>query len=473
MRHPFATSLSILFLVAPPCLLGCSEGEGDGDTGSGQGPPGPAGAEGPRGLAGPTGATGPEGLAGPKGDPGAPGEPGAIGPMGPEGPAGPTGMQGSMGIQGPAGSPGVAGSQGPAGAQGPKGEPGAAGATGTSGATGATGTSGATGATGTSGPAGVAGAMGPAGPAGPMGPEGSAGPTGPLGPQGPAGPVGAPGPAGPQGQPGAPGATGAAGPPGPQGPAGPAGSGAYSEDGYGFAGFTAALKNGSLGSRFAAHQLCGAAFPGSHLCHASEYILSASVTTPPAVGAWLDPSVSPDGTTTYNAATAFGRSLDGYDCQNWTSGSSSQYGAHVDPDGGITDSANCASVRALACCNGVPKVEFVGLTSSFPTKAGRASMHQACDAQYPGSHLCHAAEYVRAASTMIIPAAGAWLDPSANLNASSTYNGSPLFGRSIGGYDCLNWTSSVSNQYGAHIDPDGGITDSGNCSALRYAACCM
>lgn len=484
MRHPFVTSLSILFLGAPLCLLGCGEGEGDAG-GLVQGPPGPAGAEGPQGPAGPTGAAGPEGIAGPKGDPGPQGEPGAQGPMGPEGPAGPAGMQGPTGLQGPAGPMGVAGPQGPAGAQGPKGDPGAAGAAGATGATGATGTTGATGATGTSGATGATGAigsMGPAGPAGPAGPMGAegpigaagamgpAGPTGPLGPQGPEGPVGALGPAGP---PGPPGAAGAAGPPGPQGPAGPAGSGAHSEDGYGFAGFTVALKNGGLGSRFTAHQLCNAEFPGAHLCHASEYILSASIATPPAVGAWLDPSVSPDGTTTHDAATAFGRSIEGYDCQNWTSGSSGQYGTHVDPDGGITNTANCASVRALACCNGVPKVTFVGLTSNFPTMAGRASMHQACDAQYPGSHLCHAAEYVRAASTTIIPAAGAWLDPSADFATSATHNGSPVFGRSINGYDCQNWTSPLAGQYGTHIDPDGGITNTGNCSALRYAACCM
>ena len=152
---------------------------------------------------------------------------------------------------------------------------------------------------------------------------------------------------------------------------------------------------------------------------------------------------------------------------------SGQYGTHVDPDGGITDNANCTSVRALACCNGVPKVKFLGLTSGFPAMAGRSSMHQACDAQYPGSHLCHAAEYVRAASTIVIPAAGAWLDPSSTFTAGLSHNGSPVFGRSTVGYDCQNWTSTLVGQYGTHIDPDGGITNNGNCSAVRHAACCM
>ena len=174
-----------------------------------------------------------DGTPGPMGTMGSPGEPGSMGAKGEPGPPGPMGAKGEPGLAGPAGKDGAkgeAGAQGPAGAAGP---PGPTGATGTAGPPGAT------------GPAGTPGATGPAGPSGPMG---------------------SPGPAG------APGA-----------------SGAYAEEIGAFAGFTPTTYAGSLTSgaavgRLAAHALCAAAFSGSHLCHASEYLMASSPRAVPGTG---------------------------------------------------------------------------------------------------------------------------------------------------------------------------------------------
>jgi hypothetical protein len=230
--------------------------------------------------------------------------------------------------------------------------------------------------------------------------------------------------------------------------------------------------NGNIGGRVAAHALCAAEFAGGHLCHASEFLLANSLVTPPAAGAWLDPSVAPDDTTTYAAAPAYGRRVGAPDCSNWTNGTAGTYGPHVDPNGGISNSGTCANARPLACCNGVSKVEFMGVTSSYSAMTGRTAMHQACNAQYAGSHFCHAAEYLRAASTSPIPAEGAWLDPSVDFEGTTSYSGSPLFGRQLGAPDCSNWTNATAGTYGPHIDPNGGISNSGTCAVQRYIACC-
>ncbi|MCK6592987.1 MAG: hypothetical protein L6Q76_35990, partial [Polyangiaceae bacterium] len=229
---------------------------------------------------------------------------------------------------------------------------------------------------------------------------------------------------------------------------------------------------GNLGGRVGGHLLCAAEFSGAHLCHASEFLLTNSLVTPPAAGAWIDPSAAPDDTTTYAGAPAYGRRIGGADCANWTNGTSGAYAPHVDANGGISNSGTCAAVRTLACCNGLPKVEFMGVTSSYSAMGGRTAMHQACAAEYPESHFCHAAEYLRASSSITIPSEGAWIDPSVDFQASTTYSGSPLFGRQIGGADCSNWTNTTSSAYGPHIDANGGISNSGTCVAQRYIACC-
>jgi hypothetical protein len=202
-------------------------------------------------------------------------------------------------------------------------------------------------------------------------------------------------------------------------------------------------------------------------------VLSNSLAVPPASGAWIDPSVVPDGTTTYAGAPSFGRQMNSSDCLNWTTNNTNYYAPHVDPNGGISNSGNCLAIRALACCNGVAKPKFVGVTSSLALMQGRVAMHQVCSTEYPGAHFCHAAEYVRAASALPIPAAGAWIDPSVDDTSGTTYAGSPVFGRQMNSSDCLNWTTTNTNYYAPHVDSNGGISNSGNCLSQRYVACCM
>ncbi len=56
-----------------------------------------------------------------------------------------------------------------------------------------------------------------------------------------------------------------------------------------FRGFTTATVTGArAGGRNEMHQLCGAQYPGSHLCYVSEYYRGSPTITPPANGAWID-----------------------------------------------------------------------------------------------------------------------------------------------------------------------------------------
>lgn len=240
----------------------------------------------------------------------------------------PGGLAGPRGDKGDKGDPGEAG---PAGAKGDKGDPGAPGAKGDPGPAGA------------AGPTGAAGPMGPAGPMGAMGPIGA---TGAAGPKGDPGPAGAPGAKGDKGDKGDRGAQGDAGP---QGPAGPTGSGAYSEELGSFAGFTATTHTGNLAGRPGAHAICNAAFAGSHLCHAAEYLQSNSGTTPPMSGAWIDNSTSGSGVN--NSGTpGSGRYLAGSDCSYWTHGGAGSSGLWLNSQGVLTTTGDCSNSRVLACC---------------------------------------------------------------------------------------------------------------------------
>jgi len=439
---------------------------------------------------GATGATGPQGDPGEKGAQGDPGKQGPAGPKGPAGAAGPAGTDGVTGATGPQGAAGAAGPAGPqglpgmAGAAGPMGPAGAAGA---KGATGATGAAGPTGATGAAGPA---GAVGPQGPAGAVGAAGANGVTGATGPQGPAGAAGAVGPTGAAGAAGAVGPAGVAGPIGPtgpagtgsQGPAGPAGTGAYGEDTASFAGFTAFTTGGNLGGRPTAHAACGGAFAGSHLCYVSEYLSARSTTAVPATGAWLDPSISPTGSYDIDgAAPSYGRyvgNTSGGHCSSWTSSLATSYGTFIQANGSASDVGTCNVTRALACCNGPSKITFAGFSTATATMTtGRVGMHALCNAEFPGARICHAAEYLRADSGAAVPAAGAWLDPSIDLNTFYDVAGaSPVFGRYTGtqsGGHCSSWTSSLATSYGTVVQANGGISDVATCNVARRVACCQ
>ncbi|MFO0576491.1 MAG: hypothetical protein U1A78_21005 [Polyangia bacterium] len=369
--------------------------------------------------------------------------------------------KGPGGEPGSVGTPGEKGDRGEPGPQGPRGETGAAGATGAAGPIGPAGPQGPKGDTGAAGPAGVAG---PAGPAGLPGAKGDPGPTGPAGPAGLAGARGDKGDRGDRGD------------PGPQGPAGPAGSGAYSEDLGGFAGFTATTYTGGLANgRAGAHALCDAAFAGSHLCHASEYILSNSGTTIPMSGAWIDPSSSESISGTYVGMPGVGRQIHGYACDSWSKGTTAVSGTWLMPSGAMSTSGDCATSRALACCNTPSKVRFAGFTRAT-TSGGigsRARAHAMCAGEFVGAHLCHAAEYIRTSSPTTVPMSGAWIDPSSSVTSSGIYVGLPEAGRQIHGYACDSWSKGTTAVSGTWLMPSGAMSTSGDCSTLRPLACCQ
>jgi hypothetical protein len=102
---------------------------------------------------------------------------------------------------------------------------------------------------------------------------------------------------------------------------------------------------------------------------------------------------------------------------------------------------------------------------------GRIGAHATCAAAFAGAHLCYASEYLMTESTAPIPASGAWMDASTDLNGSvSVYGASPVFGRYTGSA-CTNWTSVASGNTGYLIGADGGYS-SAPCNTTRPLACC-
>lgn len=271
---------------------------------------------------------------------------------------------------------------------------------------------------------------------------------------------------------------------GPSGPAGaPGASGAYVEETGAFAGFTATTYSGSLASggavgRLAAHAICAAAFSGAHLCHAAEYLMASSPVTVPTQGAWLDISVNVEGNLSSSASPLFGRAPSpGYSCYDWTNSSTTTYGSTVTPAGGINGGGNaCDSLRPLACCSSPSKARFAGFTTAKTTgkAGGRPAMHAVCAAAFVGSHLCHAAEFIRANPAAAAPSDGAWLDISSDLKGNLISSGMPAAGRAPSpGYSCYDWTSDASTTYGSTATVAGGINGGGNaCDKARALACC-
>lgn len=283
---------------------------------------------------------------------------------------------------------------------------------------------------------------------------------------------------------------------GPQGVPGAqgAGGGETGEVASQFAGFTLTTFTGVAGGREVMNARCEAAFAGSHLCHASEYLLADAATIPPANGAWIDAS---GGVEAYFGNTTVTTSLGSKDlgrytsmneltnCANWTLGSYSSgptYGRAIGR-AQVTTSL-CTESRALACCSTPTSAGFRGFTTATLTGArtgGRAEMHQACGAQFAGSHMCHASEYYRAAPTITPPAGGAWLDSSAYIRTSGgvdVENG--IAGEGIGRYGAMNeltncggWTlTSYSSgpTYGRTVNATGITTTA--CTATLSVACC-
>ncbi len=408
--------------------------------------------------------------------------PTSSGPQGPEGPAGAAGPTGATGATGPAGP------QGPKGDQGDKGDPGQVVVVDGGVVTGPPGLPGVSVQVTAAGSACDAGGIRVTAPDGGVsyvcngltGAQGLPGPQGATGAQGPQGIAGAPGPQGAQG---ATGATGPQGPQGPPGPSGGSGGGSGTSSGSGeivasFAGFTTASVAGNVGSREAMHGLCAAQYPSSHLCHVAEYELTAQTVSPPTAGAWVDASSGPGASSAGSSFDVAGAtpengryvtSSSNWNCLNWTS-TTNVYGGTLQPAGLSTQT--CATSRVLACCNTPFREVFRGVTSATTTGAagGRAAMHALCAAQYAGSHLCHAAEYVRSHPTSLF--AGAWLDASSVNSGFDVSSALPNAGRyltSSSNWNCLNWTSTA-NVYGGLTDATGITTQP--CTVARPVACC-
>jgi hypothetical protein len=382
------------------------------------------------------------------------------GPPGPEGPQGPQGPEGPQGQPGPQGPPGQVTVLDGGVIQGPEGPPGPTGAT---------------------------------GPEGPMGPQGAQGPQGPQGPQG------APGPAGTPGSPGSAGAQGPAGPAGPtgaQGVPGSQGPGGYEigEAAALFAGYTPATFTGAAGGREVMNQRCHAAFAGSHLCHVGELQLANPATVPPTTGAWIDSSAGIDASqadasvvNTF-AGVELGRYTPSHstlNCSTWTETTN----ANGPTFGYVLTAATltqiqCSNARPLACCSTPYKEQFAGYTA--PTNGaktgGRAEMNQLCGVEFPGSHICHVAEYWRASPRQTPPTDGAWIDSSAyhrTSGGSSVEN--VIASGGMGRYtamhstlNCSNWTETTNANgptFAYRINASGLAQV--HCTTTRPIACCQ
>jgi hypothetical protein len=260
------------------------------------------------------------------------------------------------------------------------------------------------------------------------------------------------------------------------------GAGALAEESVGvFVGFTTATFNGgSPGGRVARHAACDAEFTGSHFCHFAEFALAGSAARPTASGAWIDPStLSNTGSVTNAMSVQAGRLSGTSDCSNWTSSAvGSSGGYYVDSNGNPAE-YGCSNTRQLACCSTPSRVGFAGFTSATTTgnAGGHAGMNGMCQAQFPSSHLCHTAEYMRANSGVPVPASGAWLDPSAMVDyrgSAYTNAGLPTAGRYyLNSNSCYAWTSSTLGNKGEYMPTNGGSIFNGDCSAARVVACCF
>jgi hypothetical protein len=241
---------------------------------------------------------------------------------------------------------------------------------------------------------------------------------------------------------------------------------------------------GDVDGRQNLHALCDMEFPGAHLCHVAEYGLATTATPPPAGGAWIDLSCT-EAVSGSNALTCpseiasidSGRYVFAHqqrNCLGWTlQGAANQTGTVIVPQG--TAVVVCSSPHPVACCL-TPYLEtFRGLTTATFTGAigGRAAAHGACAAQYPGSHLCHDAEYERAASTVPLPAGGAWADYSTYLDFTEATGAMQRSGRLLQSSisaNCENWTNALISRVGMTVNTPMPTTAA--CNVPRPLACC-
>jgi hypothetical protein len=250
-----------------------------------------------------------------------------------------------------------------------------------------------------------------------------------------------------------------------------------------FSGYTTQLfAGGSLGGRVGAHRACGQEFPGAHFCHYAEYVMATTSSPPPASGAWID--TSSDGTglnDNFDVGSlrhGRGASADINDntCFAWTTLSSQ--GRWINSTATLASGANCRDQRALACCSTPPRTQVAGFTTATTAGnagGGRPLMHALCAAEFPGAHLCHVTEYMRASSSLAVPSVGAWIDDSLVEYAGPSparNTGAPASGRVTTGFtNCNQWTTGGSG--GTFLDTNGTATGNvGTCANVRSVACC-
>jgi collagen triple helix repeat protein len=354
------------------------------------------------------------------------------------------------------------------------------------------------------------GATGPAGPEGPIGPQGLSGPTGPAGATGPAGPAGAkgadgangaPGPMGPQGpsgSPGSPGSTGPAGPAGPQGPTGAQGPRGLPGGGAGdtqvsFVGYTPQKFGGNLNGRTGAHQICGAAFSGSHFC--TDWEIDQAAPPPATQTAWIDRGNSQQTTRFFRVGEA---TTDLNTCAGWTTSSPAPH-----PDGfnlgtGLvltaigevkssfvgSNDGGCEVTRPLACCIGGTSIQFRGFTSPHTGDlGGRSGAHAICQAAFSGSHFCSDWEADQSAIPAPVPASGTWIDRGQSQPSSRFHR----VGEATTDLNtCAGWTSGDPAPHPDGFNLGTGLvftaigevkssfvgSNDGGCEIARPLACC-
>ncbi|MBL9017271.1 MAG: hypothetical protein JNL83_23995 [Myxococcales bacterium] len=126
-----------------------------------------------------------------------------------------------------------------------------------------------------------------------------------------------------------------------------------------FRGYTTATVSGvRTGGRAEMHQLCGAEYAGSHMCHLAEYHRAHATSSPPAAGAWVDASGYLDSAAQLTIEVASGEigrytgSIYSYNCSHWTQAQTTSgtttYGLTITPAGSLTQV--CTGVRSIACC---------------------------------------------------------------------------------------------------------------------------
>ena len=178
--------------------------------------------------------------------------------------------------------------------------------------------------------------------------------------------------------------------------------------------------------------------------------------------------------------------LDSLNCDNWSlamSNGNTTFGATVVPAG--LSQAVCTSTHVLACCSTPFSEKLKGFTTAATTGIvnGRAAMHALCGAQFPGGHMCHAAEYQRATPATprrrgrcVDRLRSGYLRTAGGTQVENGV-GSIHMGRYLGPLDslnCDNWSLAMSNgntTFGGLITATG--MSQAACTSSHPIACCQ